>query len=84
MKPGLFILKMDTGRVLWQEELTERDLVWAAAFQGQALDLAADSGEAPARTTREVSLLNGEVIIRVFPGAESGCLELKIKDSKHG
>jgi hypothetical protein len=84
VKPGLYTVKMDTGRVIWQEELTEQDLIWAAAFQGQALDLAADSEEATDRTTREILLLNGEVIIRVFSGVESGCLELKIEGSRHG
>jgi len=80
LKPGIYTVKIDTGWVLWQEELTEQDLLWRAAFQGEDLDLAADSDEAQAHPTRQVSLLNDEVIIRVFPGAESGCIEISIKD----
>ena len=78
IKPGQYAVKMDTGRVIWQEKLTERDLLWAAAFPGQALDLAADTEGANARTSREFTLLNGELTIRIFPETESGRLELKI------
>lgn len=81
LRPGHYVIRMDTGRVIWQEELTERELIWSAAFPGQALELAADTGEPTVRTTREITLLNGELTIRVFPGTESGRLELRIGDS---
>jgi hypothetical protein len=84
VKPGNFAVKLDTGRILWEEELTERELIWASAFPGQALDLAADTGEENARTTREITALNGELTIRVFPGTESGRLEVKIRGSNLG
>jgi hypothetical protein len=82
--PALYAAKMDTGRIIWQGELTEKDLIWSAAFPGQALELAADTGEPTGRMTREITLLNGELIIRVFPGAESGRLELKTGESNLG
>lgn len=84
VKPGNFAARLDTGRVIWEEELTERELIWAAAFPERALDLAADTGDATARKTREITLLNGELTIRVFPGTDSGRLELKIGDSNLG
>jgi hypothetical protein len=84
VKPGHFAVRLDTGRVIWEEELAEQELIWAAAFPDRALDLAADTGEPAVRMTQEITLLNGELVIRVFPGAESGRLELRIGASKLG
>ena len=81
VKPGLYSLKLDTGRLIWEEELTEQELLWALAFPGEALDLAADTGDAVERATREIKLLNGKLVIRVFPEIERGRLELKIGES---
>ena len=75
---GFYSVKFDTGRIIWEEKLTEQELIWIYAFPEQALDLAADTEVAIERTTREITLLNGSLIIRVFPGAESGLLELNI------
>jgi hypothetical protein len=84
VKPGLYSLKLNTGRLIWEEELTERELLWAVAFPREALDLAADTWDIAARATRKIVLLNGELIIRVFPEIESGHLELTIGDSNLG
>ena len=81
VNPGHYSLKLDTGRVIWEEELTGQDLLWADAFPGQDLDMAADTGDTVARMTREIRLLNGELVIRVFPEIESGRLELTIRGS---
>ena len=67
VKPGLYTIRQNTGRVIWEGELTQEELIWNAAFPEQPLDLAADTGETAARTTREIALLNGELIIQVFP-----------------
>ncbi len=72
---------LDTGWVIWQGELTERDLIWMAAFPDVPLDLAADTDETSARTTREESLLDGELILRVIPGLESGNIELEYRQA---
>jgi len=84
VEPAHYAARMDTGRIIWQGELTEKELIWSVAFPGQALELAADTGEPTARMTREITLLDGELIIRVFPGAESGRLELRIGESNLG
>jgi hypothetical protein len=84
VKPAHYAARMDTGRIIWQGELTEKELIWSIAFPGEALELAADTGEPAARMTQEITLLNGELVIRIFPGAESGRLELRIGASKLG
>jgi len=77
--PGHYVIKFDTGRIIWTGKLTERELLWTAAFPDQALDLAADTGGTVSRKTRQIKLLNGELIIRVYPEIESGRLEVEIK-----
>jgi hypothetical protein len=40
--------------------------------------LAADTGDRAARPTREETLLDGQLIMRVFPGVERGRIELAV------
>ena len=78
-RPGYYCLRLSTGRTLWEGELSERDLFWSRAFPGQALDLAAGTGPREQRTSREVDLLGGEVVLRVCPGLETGCIEISVR-----
>jgi hypothetical protein len=82
VKPGHFIVKLNTGRILWQGNLAEKDLLWAKAFPERDFELAADTGDADQPATKELRLLNDELIIRVFPGLESGRLEIKVREVK--
>lgn len=74
--PGQYRLMLDTGRVLWRGCLTEEDLLWAKAFPGRPLAMAADSTSARRRPSRRIDLLGGAVIVRVHAGMESGSLEI--------
>jgi hypothetical protein len=80
--PGYYEVRLNTGRVLWQADLREEDLIWSAAFPEQALDLAADTGESLRRVTKEFTILDGEITIKVFPEIESGCIEVEVKDQQ--
>ncbi len=80
--PGDYRVKLDTGRVLWEGCLAERDLLWSKAFPGEPLKMAADSGQPIGNPTREISLLEGTVILRVFAGVESGFMEIELKPSE--
>jgi len=75
--PGQYEIRLNTGRVLWEGELTHRDLLWTEAFPDADLALAADTSDTPAEPTKEIKLLNGEFSIRVFPGIEAGLLEIE-------
>lgn len=77
IKPGHYDVRLNTGRILWQGELTERDLVWTAAFPEMDMTLAADTGDHAEHMTREIRLLEGELIIRVIPELESGYIVLE-------
>ena len=76
---GSYLLRLDTGRVLWEGRLAEEDLLWARAFPKQALRVAADTGGARRQMAREVVLLEGTLILRVFAGVESGTVEIELK-----
>lgn len=79
--PGAYRLSFDTGRVLWQGNLTAQELLWDKAFPGQPLRMAADSDHARRCPSREIPLLGG-VIVRVYPGMEAGVLEIEFNAQK--
>jgi hypothetical protein len=76
--PGYYTLALQTGRILWEDTLCDGDLRWTSAFPGRPLGLAAATLEQVGQPSRTISLLNGEVILSVFPGLEHGRLEIKV------
>jgi len=76
--PGHYALRMDMGLVLWEGMLTNADLIWTEAFGGKELTLAAEAGEVRRRPSREVKLRDARLILRLFPGIESGSLEIEL------
>ena len=74
--PGRYSLHLETGRLLWTGSLRSTELLWEEAYPGEPLQLAADTAEDGRQATRELVLLDGEVVLRVLPGLESGCLEI--------
>jgi len=78
-QPGYYRVKFNTGRIIWQGALTERDLIWAKAFPERDLDLAADTDDSTQVVTKEIHLLNSELIIKIIPQIESGCIEFNIR-----
>ena len=79
VRPGLYGFRLATGRILGEEKLTKNELLWVYAYPTQDLKLAADTGDTVERPTREIRLLGGELIIKVFPGLESGRIKMIIR-----
>ena len=77
--PGGYSVVLETGRLLWEGKLTDRDLLWSKAFPGQDLDLAAKTDGFPVEPSKEVLLLDGELILRIVPGVEAGKMELEAR-----
>ncbi len=77
--PGHYELVLDSGLLLWERHLRARELLWSLAFPGQELDLAADTGESQLQPAVEDTALGGELILRAFPGLESGRLEVEVR-----
>lgn len=76
--PGSYTIKLNEDSILWQGELKKDELLWVEAFPEEPLKLAADTGELSPRSTLDINLLNDKIRFRVFPGIESGRLELEI------
>ena len=82
LQPGRYLFKLDTGRVLWEGELTQQDLIWSKAHPCEDLAVAADTGELPDPPTRELLLLETTLRVRVQPGLEAGQLEIRLTDAE--
>jgi hypothetical protein len=75
--PGTYTLSLSSGRVIWETELTRQDLLSAYALADEPLQLAADTEGIQEEPTRQDVLLDGEVVVSVFAGPESGRLEIE-------
>jgi hypothetical protein len=83
--PGRYSLLLETGRMIWSGCLSLSDLVLQAAFPEEPLQAAADTAALPAHPTLVVSLLDGDAVLRVFPGFERGRIEVELTPSpRHG
>lgn len=78
---GHYRVTFTTGRLIWEGQLTEQELVWTRAFPGRPLELAADTAGWKGNPTKYISALNGEITIRVFAGLESGRIEITLTAS---
>lgn len=77
--PGHYRLSTITGWLLWSDTLRSEDVFLADAQPYASLALAADSDEnLEPFATRKLSLLEGEVRLRLYPGIEAGSLILDI------
>ena len=82
IRPGRYSLRLDTGRVLWEGCLAQKDLLWADAFPRQPVEAAARTGEPKRKPTQQAALLGGALTLRVYPGVEAGLLEIEWTASK--
>ena len=81
IKPGLYRVSLDTGCVLWEGVLAEADVIWTLAFPSQPWPLAADTGDNLVGFGREILLLQGSVVLRLFPGIEEATMEIEFTRS---
>ncbi|MDY6838839.1 MAG: hypothetical protein SWH78_12790 [Thermodesulfobacteriota bacterium] len=75
--PGEYTVRLSNGRVLWQGEISSEDVIWAFAFPGKDLAMAAETEMPKQKPTRTLSLMAGELILDFFAGLESGSIGLR-------
>ena len=75
--PGHYVVRLTNGRTLWEGELSREDVIWTYAFPQKDFPLAAETETRHQEPTRSLSLLDGELIIHIFAGLESGRLIIK-------
>ena len=57
--------------------MADSDLLWAKAFPGRPLKMAAATGADRPEPTKTIPLLNGSLVLRVFAGIGHGTLEVE-------
>ena len=78
LTPGNYTLKTDSDWLIWQEHLSERELFWTHAYPEQEFPMAADTESTDTREFKTVVLLEGELIIRIYPGLETGTIKIMV------
>ena len=77
ISPGNYKIRFSNGRILWEGDILREDVIWAFAYPDKDLPMAAETEPPQREPTRTLNLLNGELIIQVFAGLESGEIRLK-------
>jgi len=75
--PGTYTVRLSNGRVLWEGALTKEDVIWAFAFPARDLPMAAATETHQPQPARTIPLLNGELMMYVYAGLESGRIRIK-------
>jgi hypothetical protein len=72
--PGKYTIRLSTGRVLWEDQLQKKHLIWLDAYGDEDLRMAAKTEEddAAGRPTVSDPLMGGELIMKVIPSLKSG------------
>lgn len=81
IQPGDYTIKLSTGLLLWEGQLSAEQLLWHLAFPGQKLPAAAESRRLDQQATVTSELLDGEIRLVVLPGLESGTIVLNFTGS---
>ena len=74
---GVYTIRLSNGRVLWEGLLTREDVLWAYAFPDKELPMAAETEPLEKTPVRTISLLEGEFVMRIFPGLESAMISIE-------
>lgn len=78
LRPGVYSLHLRTGRLLWEGVLDAKDLRLPERKLFEPLRMAADTESTGQVPTRELSLLGGAIVVRVYAGTASGSLEIVV------
>ncbi len=76
IQPGFYTATLDTGWLVWSGELGPADLLWRQAFPGRPLGMAAESSVSSPTPARRITLAVGALTIVVYPGMETGSIQL--------
>lgn len=77
--PGNYIIKLSTGLLIWQGQINDKQLIWKKAFPKEKVKAAAETKVIGQKSSVTEPLLNGELILEVFPGLESGAIQITFR-----
>jgi hypothetical protein len=81
IESGNYLLRLNTGRILWAGTLDYKHLQWAKAFTDKPLPAAAQTDKTQSYTTVDEWLLDEDIRFQVIPGIESGKIKIEIQQS---
>lgn len=82
--PGRYEIFLSNGRLLWSGQLKDENLRWSLAHPDTEYPAAAMTDPMKAEATISEFLVGGSLILEVFPGIESGTLQIRLAIPGHG
>ena len=80
LTPGFFTARLSTGRMLWENESKQKDLVWSKALLRKDLDLATGTDARINRMTKEICLFENKLVLQIHPEVECGQMVVQITE----
>jgi|GEM_PF-2323148 len=74
--PGEYRITLSNGRLLWSKQLAASELRWANVFPQSEYPAAAMTDPAQAKASLAESLLDGCLLVELFPGIEFGSMRI--------
>jgi len=79
IEPGNYFIQLSNGRLLWEGEITAKDIILDVERSESEYSLAAETDEADVKSTRIIELIKDEVKLEVYAGLEFGKFKIIIK-----
>ena len=76
--PGEYVIKLNIGQTIWEGQLSSADLIWTEAYPDRQLNLAAETEGVKEEPIRKIALWDGEIILSIYAGLESGRIEVEL------
>ena len=76
IEPGNYSIRLSNGRVLWEDKIEAKDVIWALAYPEKEYPMAAATEKDESNRTKSIKLLDGELALFLYAGLESGGIEL--------
>jgi hypothetical protein len=78
IQPGHYqVTLINTGWILWSKTVEEQDVILSESQRGRNLKMAAATEDDEPQQAAETTLFNGNMILRILPGTESGTIEIE-------
>jgi len=77
IEPGNYSIRLSNGRVLWEGDVEEKDVIWKSAYPEKEYPMAAATEKDERNQTKSIKLLDDEITLSFYAGLESGQITLE-------
>ena len=74
--PGNYSIRLSNGRVLWEGDVEEKDVIWKSAYPEKEYPMVAATEKDESNRTKSFKLLKREMTLNFYAGMESGRIAL--------